>query len=165
TPEGLGEGSRLFVSGTASERSRRWFEVQTARGQVVVKLPQRIIHGEKPELLCDRWTNRVSRALDSGGEAAMIIGRPPLPGGRNRSLAKMLATGAAEVIAFSKPAVVCVEGGATASALAERMGWTTFDVREELDPGVVVLEPWKPPVVRLVLKPGSYPWNRPEEDS
>jgi uncharacterized protein YgbK (DUF1537 family) len=165
TPEGPGTGSRLFVSGTASERSRRWFEMQAAKGYLVAKLPQRIINGESGERIYSRWTRRVSHALYSSGEAAMIIGRQPLPGGPRISLSNKLASGAADVIAHSKPALVCVEGGATASALAGRVGWSAFDVREEFEPGVVVLDPRQEPFVRLVLKPGSYPWSYQQEES
>ena len=164
-PEGIGDGSRLFVSGTASERSRQWFELQAAKGQTVAKLPQRVIEGGEDEPSFVRWTNRVAAALESTGLASMIIGRPALAGGKRPHYADLLVRGAAEVIALSPPAVVCVEGGATASALARQMGWTTFEVCEELDAGVVVLEPSQPPVVRLVLKPGSYPWTHPEEES
>ena len=58
-------------------------------------------------------------------------------------------------------AQVFVEGGATAKALVQRMGWKRLLVYRELAPGVVSMQAEGCPGPLLTMKPGSYPW--PEE--
>lgn len=49
-----------------------------------------------------------------------------------------------------------IEGGATAFEILSALGWTAFTVSKEHFPGVVELENEH---VRVILKPGSYPWK------
>ena len=51
-----------------------------------------------------------------------------------------------------------VEGGATAAAIAEAAGWSSFDVLGAWAPGVISLRPIAPNAPVFTLKPGSYSW-------
>lgn len=51
-----------------------------------------------------------------------------------------------------------VEGGATAAALFESLGWTRFQTLGELAGGVVALRPVQAPEIVVITKPGSYDW-------
>jgi len=51
-----------------------------------------------------------------------------------------------------------VEGGATAAAISETAGWTSFDVVGEWATGVIALRPTKAPQILFTIKPGSYTW-------
>ena len=51
---------------------------------------------------------------------------------------------------------IIIEGGATAYAVLERLGISSFDVEYEYSPGVVCLSHGN---MRIILKPGSYPWG------
>jgi len=51
-----------------------------------------------------------------------------------------------------------VEGGATAAAISDANGWTSFDVAGEWSPGVIALHPTQAPQLLLTIKPGSYAW-------
>ncbi len=53
--------------------------------------------------------------------------------------------------------LLCMEGGATAASVCERMGWSTLDVVGEFMPGVVCLQP-EGAGPQIVVKPGSYAW-------
>ncbi|MFT3870726.1 MAG: four-carbon acid sugar kinase family protein [Nibricoccus sp.] len=53
---------------------------------------------------------------------------------------------------------VVVEGGATAAAISEANGWTSFDVAGEWAPGVIALHPTAAPEILFTIKPGSYTW-------
>ncbi len=53
--------------------------------------------------------------------------------------------------------VVFAEGGATAVALAQQMGWGRLRVIAELAPGVVAMSVGTTGI-SLVVKPGSYEW-------
>ena len=57
-----------------------------------------------------------------------------------------------------RPEEVVIEGGATAYALLEELGWVDFEVLCETAPGVVRLQ-HMPSGTVLTLKPGSYPWG------
>jgi uncharacterized protein YgbK (DUF1537 family) len=59
-------------------------------------------------------------------------------------------------------ATILAEGGATAAALAEAMGWRRFRVVQSPPAGVGVLEPIDAKrATTFLIKPGSYSW--PEE--
>jgi uncharacterized protein YgbK (DUF1537 family) len=51
-----------------------------------------------------------------------------------------------------------VEGGATAAALFESLGWSRFQTLGELAVGVVALRPIGNPDIVVITKPGSYDW-------
>ena len=51
---------------------------------------------------------------------------------------------------------IIIEGGATAYTVLERLGISSFDVEYEYSPGVVCLSHGN---MRIILKPGSYPWG------
>ncbi len=51
---------------------------------------------------------------------------------------------------------IIIEGGATAYTVLQRLGISSFDVEHEYSPGVVCLSHGN---IRIILKPGSYPWG------
>ena len=53
------------------------------------------------------------------------------------------------------PLYLMIEGGATAYAIIQRLGWNSFSIERELAPGVVTIQ-YKQTLI--TLKPGSYPW-------
>ena len=55
------------------------------------------------------------------------------------------------------PAQLIIEGGATAWATLQGLGWTTFEVVSQLGPGVVQMKSVTNGTL-VTLKPGSYPW-------
>ena len=61
-----------------------------------------------------------------------------------------------------EPAVVMLEGGATARAVLEHVGWRRFAVEGVLADGVVAIRPTggQAAGVVFVVKPGSYEWPR-----
>ena len=58
--------------------------------------------------------------------------------------------------AHNSSTVIIIEGGATAYTVLERLGISSFDVEYEYSPGVVCLSHGN---MRIILKPGSYPWG------
>lgn len=110
----------------------------------------------------DAWVDEAVSAIESSGRAVMELSR-----GTTLSTDDLLAAlGAAgrEVIRRAGPGIVFVEGGATAGALLDRLGWDRFEVTRELGPGVVGLRADGSELassrgaVEIVVKPGSYPW-------
>nr|WP_286524181.1 nucleotide-binding domain containing protein [Duncaniella freteri] len=50
-----------------------------------------------------------------------------------------------------------IEGGATAYASLQRLGWDTFTITDEIAPGVIRMR--APNGTHVTMKPGSYPWG------
>jgi len=85
--------------------------------------------------------------------------RPEIAGDRAKAIdvkTRMTAT-VADIVKNYPPANIIIEGGATAYAIFQQLGWKSFSVIGELAPGVVQLQSAAGPMV--TLKPGSYPWN------
>jgi uncharacterized protein YgbK (DUF1537 family) len=73
-------------------------------------------------------------------------------------LRTMMARKAKELIAQHCPAHLVIEGGATAWATLQVLGWTQFDIVAQIAPGVVQMKSVTTGSL-VTLKPGSYPWG------
>jgi uncharacterized protein YgbK (DUF1537 family) len=167
----VGEVQReLFVCGSTSESAREFVmeganKMQSAergvRGVAVFSLPGEIAKGA---LFEDSKVNSMAEEIVSAfREHQRVILQVGLPQVSEALLAVRLALDlvklAEAVLRRVRPARVFAEGGATAVALARRMGWGSFSVVRELAPGVVGLRPRGPEQApELVIKPGSYWW-------
>ena len=72
-------------------------------------------------------------------------------------LRNIMARKAKELIAQHCPKHLIIEGGATAWATLQALGWTDFTITAQLAPGVVQMSATNGTLV--TLKPGSYPWG------
>ncbi len=69
----------------------------------------------------------------------------------------IMAAMTCRLVATHRPDHLVIEGGATAWATLNALGWTQFDVVRQLAPGVVQMRAANGTLV--TLKPGSYPWG------
>jgi uncharacterized protein YgbK (DUF1537 family) len=83
-------------------------------------------------------------------------------------LRTMMARKAKELIAEHCPSHLIIEGGATAWATLQALGWTQFKIERQIAPGVVQMSATiarhtstcgSKKRVMVTLKPGSYPWG------
>jgi uncharacterized protein YgbK (DUF1537 family) len=90
----------------------------------------------------------------------MAIDRPlhPAPDWP-QSLRLTLASVVSSVLAGGGVDRLYVEGGATARAIVERLGWVRLRVVVCFAPGIVGLQTLGVSAPLLVLKPGSYAWE------
>ena len=72
-------------------------------------------------------------------------------------LRTIMARKAKELIALHTPSHLIIEGGATAWATLQTMGWTQFRIERQIAHGVVQMSATNGTLV--TLKPGSYPWG------
>ena len=72
-------------------------------------------------------------------------------------LRTMMARKAKELITQHCPDHLIIEGGATAWATLQALGWTQFEIVAQIAPGVVQMSATNGTLV--TLKPGSYPWG------
>jgi uncharacterized protein YgbK (DUF1537 family) len=105
--------------------------------------------------LSSRAALDAARELDDRGQVLLAIGDCS---GEPLALSVRLADAVGELLARAHLDLIFVEGGATALAVLQRLGWTRLRAWGELEPGTVVLEESTGQLPRLVIKPGSYPW-------
>ena len=83
-------------------------------------------------------------------------------------LRTMMARKAKELVAQHSPDHLIIEGGATAWATLQTLGWTQFEITAQIAPGVVQMSATiachtstseSKKHVMVTLKPGSYPWG------
>lgn len=72
-------------------------------------------------------------------------------------LRTVMAEKARQLVAKHCPDQLIIEGGATAWATLQALGWTEFTITAQLAPGVVQMSATTGTLV--TLKPGSYPWG------
>lgn len=73
-------------------------------------------------------------------------------------LTELLVAGVAAVLRKTPVAQINAEGGATAVALMQAMGWNQLQVLREVSPGVVTLRVGQGGAIAFTMKPGSYRW-------
>ena len=72
-------------------------------------------------------------------------------------LRTMMAEMAKRLVAEHCPNHLIIEGGATAWATLQALGWSQFQIVDQIAPGVVQMQATNG--TRVTLKPGSYPWG------
>ena len=72
-------------------------------------------------------------------------------------LRTMMAEKTRQLVAEHCPDHLIIEGGATAWATLQSLGWTDFTITAQLAPGIVQMSAANGTLV--TLKPGSYPWD------
>lgn len=73
-------------------------------------------------------------------------------------LRTMMARKTKELITYHRPDHLIIEGGATAWATLQTLGWSQFQIVNQIAPGVVQMRAENG--TYITLKPGSYPWER-----
>ena len=110
-------------------------------------------------LVTKQWSEDVLGALRADGRAIVAIAQPVV---KDVSLARQLATHMATlteaVLRRTAMGELVLEGGATAEAVMTRLGWKTWEVLGEYEPGVVQLHAMGEEDLLVTVKPGSYPW-------
>jgi uncharacterized protein YgbK (DUF1537 family) len=135
-------GATLLVCGSAASWAQRRTEA-VAHGIAVFARPYDV--------------TAAAGALQTQGCALLGIGEAAgTPAG---TLSAELATAAAALVANNRKVVaVLLEGGATARAVVDRLGWSRLQACQTSAQGVGVLRPVTPSGVMLIIKPGSYAW-------
>jgi uncharacterized protein YgbK (DUF1537 family) len=152
----------LFVCGSlaAWQRGR---PLECGRcGVEVLEMPSALRRAQAPAPeAAEEWCRRVGRVVADVGCAMIAIGESfDRPSAASPAvLTDRLTDAVARVLGQQSVSTLCVEGGATAAALACRVGWTRFTALPAPDlAGVAVLRPVSAATLRVIVKPGSYPW-------
>ncbi len=150
----------LFVCGSSSSASRAFLRDAEAGGVPVRRMPARLLDPDAPrQPLVAQWTVAVLQALQQHPRAVVAIDQPVQSArGMPRQLSQDLAAVVKRVLEQQEVDSLLVEGGATAMALVQALGWPRLVVEREFAPGVVGVRPASRASPLLVIKPGSYSW-------
>jgi uncharacterized protein YgbK (DUF1537 family) len=162
TPQLRKRQPALFICTSSSDASRKMVEQARNRGVAVCEMPRRLAAADKgSEGHVDSWAAEVLDCLRQAepvvvtigqAETADMAGAPYLRGYTAALVEQMLKQTAVPEL--------CIEGGATASAIVRRLGWKRFAPRNELAPGVVRLKVLDQAAQHITVKPGSYKWPK-----
>jgi len=154
------QGPRWFVCGSTSDESRKAVARASRLGIPVCVMPEGLFTaGRYDDAWIGQWAGAIVSALTVHGCAMAAIGRRPE---RNAQLALALQARMAilvrRVLGLTRIGELLIEGGATARAILNGMGWETLTVLGEYVPVVVRVSMHGPEGQVITLKPGSYPW-------
>lgn len=138
----------LFISGTTFDRSRDSIKRQKEAGGPVRYLPA------APD---ETWLDDITSLLQSQNKAVIAID-PDWYSYSARHLRDSMAANVYHILKRTTPAEIIIEGGATAYAILNAIGWHTFIPEQELAPGLVRMRMAEAPDIFVTVKPGSYPW-------
>jgi len=133
----------LYISGSTFEPNRTLIEEQAANGGPVIWL------------WSPGWQNSLLTSLRDRRKAIVAMqpsGDPAL------QLRTRMAKDLAPVLSQIKSAEIFIEGGSTAYAILQQMGWRQFIPEQEFAQGVVRMNVPDAPGLHVTVKPGSYAW-------
>lgn len=132
----------LFVSGSTFGRSREAIQRVREGGFAVIYLPS------DPVI--------VASLLRERGKVVLAISARET--GDPQVLKEEMAGLVKAVLHEVTVGELMIEGGATARAILETVGWHTFYPVVEWSPGVVRMRVQEAPKIHVTVKPGSYDW-------
>jgi uncharacterized protein YgbK (DUF1537 family) len=151
-------GNTMTIFGSASIISRTYVSKLIAAGATICDMPAILFdasthtHDALPA-----WQNTILSQLNSC-EYAFVAVRHPVDPTRAQRVRQTIAELLAHTLSSTAIGVLFIEGGATAAAFTQRMGWTRLLVECQIAIGIVALRPVAPSAPVIVLKPGTYPW-------
>jgi uncharacterized protein YgbK (DUF1537 family) len=142
----------LFVMGSVAPASRQLRELARAAGIQLLAMPD----GVENSAIFARWCDATIDALTRTHIAMIVAARPPADDPRwIRETLAALVSHARTRAAFRH---LVVEGGATAAAVLDALGWSQLELIHEWARGVASLRPLDAPEILVTFKPGSYAW-------
>lgn len=123
------------------------------KGMKEMLMPNNVFHGDSPK----KWIEELKECFVNESSMAIRIAQRS-EGGKAYAirLRRIMAEAAEQILANRQaPTHVLIEGGATAFAVLDKLGWNSLNVEKEIAPGIVTLSHKN---FLITVKPGSYPW-------
>lgn len=154
TPSAFPDEHTLLISGTLSKNQRQCLGDARLAGLPIASRPADALDALSLGEFEDRLVfllARHRRVLAHVEDAEQTAVAPSI-------VSMALGELTARVLARIQIDHLIIEGGATAAAIALRLGWSRLAVVAEWESGTVSLQPDIPDAPVLTVKPGSYPW-------
>lgn len=116
-------------------------------------IPENVFKGESAE----SWLTSLPNQYLQHKSIAITIGQKENGGSQCAvRLRKIMAEAVQELVTTHSPALLIIEGGATAYSIIKKLHWDTLVLKAEYSPGIVGMTHCD---TEIILKPGSYPWG------
>lgn len=146
-------GRVLVICGSTQGTSPAGEPYIRSLGGCEAAMPAEVFHGGNPA----PWAEALAQLYKSHRALIVGIGRKENMGPAYASRLRLtMADVAATLVGRGSPDIMAIEGGATAYAIMQRLGWHSLTLRAEYSPGVVGMVH---NATEIILKPGSYPWG------
>lgn len=155
-PQGCSlQAPHLLLCGTVSNEASLYRRRARALGVPIVELP---VFTENPALLAAAIDEIEGSLAEKECCIAATSERRQAVNPAKDWLEHCFAECASSLLSRGAVGHLMAEGGATAAAVASRLGWHRLLVAGSWPGGVVTLRPEQAPALRLTIKPGSYTW-------
>ena len=145
--EGAG-GRPLILCGSTQSKP------PTDLGIPILEMPLEVYDGQQTAA---DWFARLPLPLEDSGGLLSIPYTHRTGKATAIHLRTVMAQMARLLVSAHCPSELIIEGGATAFATLQALGWHTFTITQQLAPGIVRMQADNGTFV--TLKPGSYPWG------
>lgn len=154
--KGIGNADTIIVCGSTARHSLFESEFILWRNIPVCNMPENVFESASP----DGWIVRLQELYAQHHSLLLHINHPPRQGSEFAArLRSIMADVVANLLEVHVPRELVIEGGATAFAILQVLGWSDFIVENEVSPGVIRMTPKQQPGISVTMKPGSYPWG------
>ncbi|MFT3781347.1 MAG: four-carbon acid sugar kinase family protein [Nibricoccus sp.] len=158
-PDLTWSGPTLVLSGSLTPARETLVARAAGSGWQLEPMPQSLVLDAGSGIYPPRWQSSLAQALRT---RRLAIATSPGVSLHDMQTAEKIREAFGKLVkrllAEEPLAHLIVEGGATAAAISEANGWTSFDVAGEWAPGVIALRPVQKPTLLFTIKPGSYAW-------
>lgn len=152
---GLGARDALIVCGSTLSGSLEETPYCRRKALRTRRMPKEVFKGTAP---AEQWEKALKKEFGRQRSLLLTIGHPS-EGGKEFAL-RLRSTMASVVTGLVKSALpqeLIIEGGATAFSILNQLNWQSFQLTEEIVPGIVRMKSEAGPYI--TLKPGSYQWG------
>ena len=150
----------VYICGSQNPPSRQAVQAAATQGVAVQFMPATLFTAGHYDRDMHDWTQGVVRQMERHGTAIAAIDSLDMPVDdklpeRIEAAFSLLCHKLMDKLPLQE---LIIEGGATAYAIIQALGYTSFYPIQELATGVVRTSVDKHPDLHLTVKPGSYSW-------
>jgi len=154
--EGLRDKNSIVICGSTMNHSLQEFDYFKRKNVHFCNMPKDVFEGND----CSEWLEQVKETYLKDKSIVVSINQPPKEGKEYAvRLRCIMAKITKYLIDSQTPQELIIEGGATAFAILNELGWFNFRLTNEIVPGVVRMSLSGNSDVHITLKPGSYDWG------
>lgn len=149
-PYEVGKASYIVVCGSTQSDPTRC-------GITPSYMPTELYDGITPS---DAWEATLAQRYAEAPHRVLIAVKDHHRTGREVAvhLRKTMAHVVKKLVGMKSPDHLIIEGGATAFAILNALGWDNFEIQNEIAPGVISMK-FRGGNTLVSMKPGSYPWG------
>jgi len=152
-------GPTLIITGALTPARQKLLGHARAAGWPSLPMPGSLASRERHNDVSTKWIDHLAHSL---AQSQLALTESPGLALDDHAAAKQIRHTFGDAVrqlhASRAIGHLVVEGGATAAAISETVGWSSFDVLGSWAPGVISLRPIANQTPVFTIKPGSYAW-------